>query len=61
MKGNDYAQFFNALQINNVPSTWVYYPAAWHAGGWSERDRRDYIKRTVEWFNKWLVSRSNES
>lgn len=42
---------FNALLARGIKTNLVYYPEAFHNGGWNDEYKRDYMKRLVAWFD----------
>ena len=47
--------FYQALKVRGIDSQLVVYPGT-HHGGWSVEFDRDYIRRIVDWFDKYLAS-----
>ncbi len=43
--------FFNGLCAVGVEAKLIYYPKAYHNGGWNDEYKRDYMKRLVAWFD----------
>lgn len=47
--------FYQALKVRGIDSRLVVYPGMHHAG-WSEEFDKDYIRRIVDWFDKYLAN-----
>ena len=47
--------FYQALKVRGIDSTLVVYPGM-HHGGWSDDFEKDYLKRIVDWFDKYLIN-----
>jgi len=45
--------FYQALQIQGIDSQLIVYPGA-HHGGWPESFEKDYLQRTLAWFNEYV-------
>lgn len=43
--------FFNGLQALDIESYLIYYPGAYHTGGWNDEYKLDYMRRLVAWFD----------
>lgn len=54
--GSEGRPYFNGLKALGVPSYLVYYPKAFHTGGWNDQYKRDYLRRALAWFDCWLKS-----
>lgn len=46
--------FFDGLCALGVETYLIYYPKAFHNGGWNDEYKRDYMNRLVAWFNHCL-------
>ncbi len=46
--------FFHGLVHNGVEAYFVYYPAAYHTGGWNNHYKHDYLRRLLVWFDHCL-------
>jgi dipeptidyl aminopeptidase/acylaminoacyl peptidase len=46
--------FYNGLLAHGIKTNLVYYPEAFHNGGWNDAYKRDYMKRLVAWFDHCL-------
>nr|WP_186324744.1 prolyl oligopeptidase family serine peptidase [Paenibacillus bovis] len=42
---------FNGILAQNVKTNLIYYPEAFHNGGWNDEYKRDYMMRLVAWFD----------
>jgi len=45
--------FYQSLRVRGVDTQLVVYPDT-HHGGWSEEFQKDYLRRVLEWFDKYL-------
>ncbi len=43
--------FFNGLSVLGVETYLIYYPRAFHNGGWNDTYKKDYMNRLAAWFN----------
>src|SRR5690625_948066 len=48
---NQATPLFHALLTKKVETNLIYYPHAFHNGGWNDEYKRDYMKRLVAWFD----------
>jgi len=53
--GQEARPLFNTLQAQGVETCLVYYPAAFHTGGWHAHYQSDYMRRTLAWFRHALL------
>lgn len=47
---------FHALMARGVQSELIYYPEAYHNGGWNDQYKSDYMNRILSWFDDHLRS-----
>ena len=43
--------FYNNLDFRKIETYIVYYPIAFHGGGWNDIYKEDYLRRLLAWFN----------
>ncbi|MDD9271724.1 hypothetical protein ACFPES_32295 [Paenibacillus sp. GCM10023248] len=43
--------FMNGIRSKNIESHLVYYPDAFHNGGWNDLYKKDYMTRLRRWFD----------
>lgn len=55
--GSEAKPLFHALLAQNVKTKLIYYPEAYHNGGWNDEYKRDYMKRLVAWFDHCIKGR----
>ncbi|MCJ7843595.1 prolyl oligopeptidase family serine peptidase [Lederbergia sp. NSJ-179] len=51
LNGSSSRTLFNALITRGIKTNLVYYPEAFHNGGWNDVYKKDYMKRVVAWFD----------
>lgn len=51
LNGSSSRTLFNALITRDIKTNLVYYPKAFHNGGWNDAYKKDYMKRVVAWFD----------
>ncbi|MBE1442711.1 S9 family peptidase [Paenibacillus sp. OAS669] len=49
--GQNAKLLFNGLRFYDVESYLVFYPQAFHSGGWNDEYKKDYMLRLVAWFD----------
>ncbi|XEC94083.1 prolyl oligopeptidase family serine peptidase [Paenibacillus tarimensis] len=43
--------FLNGLRALDIEAYLIYYPDAFHNGGWTDKYKKDYLRRLVAWFD----------
>jgi dipeptidyl aminopeptidase/acylaminoacyl peptidase len=51
LNGSCAKPFYNGLLTRGIKTNLVYYPEAFHNGGWNDVYKRDYMKRLIAWFD----------
>src|SRR5690606_25446076 len=51
LNGSRARPLFNGLHTRGIKTNLVYYPEAFHNGGWNDEYKKDYMKRLVAWFD----------
>jgi dipeptidyl aminopeptidase/acylaminoacyl peptidase len=51
INGSSARTLYHSLLARNIETNLVYYPEAFHNGGWNDEYKKDYMKRLLAWFN----------
>jgi dipeptidyl aminopeptidase/acylaminoacyl peptidase len=54
LNGSCARPLFNGLLARGIKTNLVYYPKAFHNGGWNDEYKKDYMQRLVAWFDHCL-------
>ena len=54
VRGSQARLFYDGLSALGIETRLVYYPKAYHGGGWNDDYKRDYMNRLIAWFDHCL-------